>query len=150
MRPLPEIQAALKEHIAPEYLATRKQGGSELTYIPWHKAVELLDIHAPGWQWQITTLSVCGDRLVLIGRLTIPTAQGDLVREATGTELLDCGSYGDPSSNAESMAFRRAAAKFGLGLWLYDKATPAPATASSKPATSRPPGWTPKWERARA
>jgi hypothetical protein len=30
-------------------------------------------------------------------------------------------AYGDPSSNAESMAFRRAAARFGLCLNLYDK-----------------------------
>ncbi|QYO62305.1 hypothetical protein [Leptolyngbya sp. 7M] len=30
-------------------------------------------------------------------------------------------AYGDPSSNAESMAFRRAAARFGLGLYLYSK-----------------------------
>jgi hypothetical protein len=28
-------------------------------------------------------------------------------------------AYGDPSLNAESMAFRRAAAKHGLGLYLY-------------------------------
>jgi len=36
------------------------------------------------------------------------------------TELKEI-AYGDPSSNAESMAFRRAAARFGLGLYLYDK-----------------------------
>jgi hypothetical protein len=29
--------------------------------------------------------------------------------------------YGDPSSNAEGMALKRAAAKFGLGLYLYHK-----------------------------
>jgi hypothetical protein len=29
--------------------------------------------------------------------------------------------YGDPSSNAEAMALKRAAAKFGLGLYLYQK-----------------------------
>jgi hypothetical protein len=29
-------------------------------------------------------------------------------------------AYGDPSSNAESMAFRRACANFGLGLDLYE------------------------------
>jgi hypothetical protein len=53
----------------------------------------------------------------------------------TGTEMLkelakgkDTGelvsreiAYGDPSSNAESIVLRRAAAKFGLGLYLYDK-----------------------------
>jgi hypothetical protein len=69
--------------------------------------------------------------LFLTGRLTIPTAEGTLYREATGTEELKeinpkTGEirelvYGDPSSNSESMAFRRAAAKFGLGLYLYDK-----------------------------
>ncbi|MEO0759702.1 MAG: hypothetical protein AAFV85_27410 [Cyanobacteria bacterium J06634_6] len=62
--------------------------------------------------------------------MTIPTCEGNHYREATGTEALkrlsDDGSavelaYGDPSSNAESMAFRRAAARFGLGLYLYDK-----------------------------
>ena len=71
------------------------------------------------------------DRIFLTGRLTIPTAEGNIYREATGTEELkrtdkETGdilelAYGDPSSNAESMAFRRAAAKFGLGLYLYDK-----------------------------
>ncbi len=82
-------------------------------------------------------------------RITIHAAEGAFSREATGTELLkedkeiwlgekpnqyplkdDLGrvatesrdlAYGDPSSNAESMAFRRAAAKFGLGLYLYEK-----------------------------
>ena len=71
------------------------------------------------------------DRIFLTGRLTIPTAEGNVYREATGTEELkrtdrETGepielAYGDPSSNAESMALRRAAAKFGLGLYLYNK-----------------------------
>ena len=61
------------------------------------------------------------NRLFLVGRLTIPTCKGNIYREATGTEELACSSYGDPSSNAESMAFRRAAARFGLGLYLYKK-----------------------------
>jgi hypothetical protein len=52
---------------------------------------------------------------------------------ATGTELLEREvwnkekqvmelkelAYGDPSSNSESMALRRAAAKFGLARYLY-------------------------------
>ena len=36
-------------------------------------------------------------------------------------------SYGDSTSNAEAMAFKRAAAKFGVGIWLYDKDSSAPA-----------------------
>lgn len=72
-------------------------------------------------------MGMTSDRLFLVGRLTIQTSEGFVMRESTGTELLkrDGGeselAYGDPSSNAESMAFRRAAAKFGLGLYLYAK-----------------------------
>jgi hypothetical protein len=44
-----------------------------------------------------------------------------IYREATGIEDEETSSFGDTSSNAESMVLRRAAAKFGLGLYLYDK-----------------------------
>lgn len=85
-------------------------------------------------------------RLFLTYRLSLYAQEGIFFREATGTELLkeekalkaDYGktmrdeqgnalttigelAYGDPSSNAESMALRRTAAKFGLGLYLYSK-----------------------------
>jgi hypothetical protein len=53
--------------------------------------------------------------------LTVPTAEGPVYYEATGFETLETVGYGDPASNAESMALRRAAAKLGLGLYLYDK-----------------------------
>ena len=62
-----------------------------------------------------------GDRLFLVGRLTLVTAEGKVYQEATGTEELECNLFGDPSSNAESMALRRAAAKFGLALDLYKR-----------------------------
>jgi hypothetical protein len=41
--------------------------------------------------------------------------------EATGVELFDVKGYGDPVSNAASMALRRCAAHSGLCLSLYDK-----------------------------
>jgi len=118
---LAEIQAALSRQIPPAMVSTRRQGGATLTYIPWHVANRILDKYAPGWTWEICSTTTTSDRLFLVGRLSIPTSEGTVYREATGTELLICGSYGDPSSNAESMAFRRAAARFGLGLYLYEK-----------------------------
>lgn len=146
---LSQIHTALSRPLPATMLATRKQGGVTLAYIPWHVANRILDKYAPGWTWEIRDLKTTGDRLFLTGRLTIPTAEGNIYREATGTELLkdekevwigekpnrqklkdDLGrpvtesrelAYGDPSSNAESMAFRRAAARFGLGLYLYEK-----------------------------
>jgi hypothetical protein len=54
-------------------------------------------------------------------RITIPYLEGAVFREATGTEDEELRGYGDPSSNAEAMALKRAAAKFGLGLYLYQK-----------------------------
>lgn len=97
------------------------KSGFKVDYIPWHKAINALNKYCPGWHWEITKVQPIGDHLVIVGRLTIETADGTVYREATGTERLDCSDYGDPSSNAESMALRRAAAKFGLGLYLYDK-----------------------------
>lgn len=123
-----QIQEALSRTLPAQLLSTRRQGGREIPYLAWHAAVKILDKYAPGWSWEICRMGMTGDRLFLVGRLTVPTSEGHFCREATGTELLkrDDGegeltelAYGDPSSNAESMAFRRAAAKFGLGLYLY-------------------------------
>ena len=63
---------------------------------------------------------VIGDRLCLTVQITIEAAEGSFTRSATGSETLDTDSYGDFQSNAESMAFRRAAARFGVGLHLYE------------------------------
>ena len=60
-------------------------------------------------------------RVFVVYEITVPTRHGDVVRQATGTEELEMSGYGDPTSNAESMAFRRACARFGLGLYLYGK-----------------------------
>ena len=111
-------------------LTANKGGG---VYYPWYNCVRILNKFAPGWRWEIRDMSTAGNRLFLVGRLTLVMAEGEVYREATGTELLlqerfDTDSkehyladlaYGDPSSNAESMAFRRACAKFYLGLEFY-------------------------------
>lgn len=116
-----QIETALSRPLPPSLLSKRKQGGKELTYIPWYEVNRILTKYAPGWNWTIDRVQTTDKQLFLYGTLTIPTADGMVARSATGTEDLSCGSYGDPSSNAESMAFRRAAARFGLGLYLYDK-----------------------------
>lgn len=143
---LSQIQAALSRPLPKSVLASRRQGGAVLFYIPWYTANRILDKYAPGWTWEIRSIELSGERLFLVGRLTIPTVEGNVYREATGTEVLkelkpikdregnlfrdDYDrpltdlvelAYGDPSSNAESQAFRRAAARFGLGLYLYEK-----------------------------
>lgn len=145
-----QITDKLKRELPDSITETRKQGKSKLTYVPWYRVVVILDKYCPGWQWEVKSVQTSGNYLFLIGRLTIPTANGPITREATGYEKLEEErpikitdaegnestlknewgmpvtqleplAYGDPSSNAESMALRRAASKFRLGLYLYDK-----------------------------
>ena len=120
-RPIVDILADLSKPIPPRYLATRKQGGTILTYLPWHTCCKLLDRCAPGWDYSVSNITTTSDRIFVTVKLTIRAEEGDISRDASGTEMLNCGSYGDPSSNAESMALRRAAAKYGLARYLYEK-----------------------------
>lgn len=137
LEPLPaaEIIEYLSRRLPDKLLEKKKVGNTQITFLSWKYIPPILDKYARGWCWEITHLQSTSDRIFLVGRLTIPTADGLVWREATGTECLKetktdkvTGeviereiAYGDPSSNAESMAFRRACAKFGLGLYLYSK-----------------------------
>jgi hypothetical protein len=130
-----EIIKMLSRKLPDSLLETKTLKGTKITFLSWKYIPPILDKYARGWSWEITHLQTTSDRIFLVGRLTIPTADGLVWREATGTEMLKevktdklTGemiereiAYGDPSSNAESMAFRRACAKFGLGLYLYKK-----------------------------
>ena len=118
---LSQIEEILSRPLPKNLLRTKEIKGNKITYIPWYAANRILSKYCLGWTWEIVNVQSTNDRIFLVGRLTIPTSEGNVYREASGTESLNCSSYGDPSSNAESMAFRRCCAKFGLGLYLYDK-----------------------------
>ncbi len=123
----------------PDMFATVTEHGESITYIPWHKCIEALDAVCPGYDYQIlasdlhvadmpaTTGSSARaarpgfGRVRTLIRLTIPTSDGAIVRDGQGYEPWEKEFYGDPYSNSEAMALRRALAKFGLGLSLYDK-----------------------------
>lgn len=121
LRSINEIVNDLHKPIHQRHLKTRRQGGKELTYIAWYDAAKYLDLYAPGWSYEVRQVQQVAGKIVLTIRLTIPCAEGIVYREATGCEDEDTDSYGDPFSNSESMALRRAAAKFGLGQHLYQK-----------------------------
>ena len=120
-RSIREIVKDLSKPIAQKHLRKRRQGGREILYLAWHDAVKYLDHFAPGWCYEIRSIDSIGGKLILTIRLSIPSLEGIVFREATGQEDEELESYGNSSSNAESMALRRAAAKFGLGLYLYDQ-----------------------------
>ncbi len=120
-RSIREIITDLSKPIHPKHLKTRKQSGKDLTFIPWYLAVKYLDHFAPGWNYEVRAMTQVGDAVAITVRITIPCLEGLVYREATGYEPLEVKGWGDPMSNSESMALRRAAAKFGLGIYLYDK-----------------------------
>lgn len=121
-RSIKDIIADLSKPVNPRRLKQRTQGGRTLDYIPWYQAVRYLDRYAPGWRYEIRSVSEVGDNLVMTVRITIPCCEGAVWREASSLEKIeDPKRYGDAATNAESAALRRAAAKFGLCLNLYDK-----------------------------
>src|SRR5215510_7333557 len=114
-RSIKDIIAGLSKPLAKRHLKTRRQGGAELTYIEWHTAVKYLDFHAPGWSYSVRGVQLVGNLVTVIASISIPCLEGVITREATGCEEADSKGYGDSVSNAEAMALKRAAAKFGLG-----------------------------------
>lgn len=120
-RSIRDIVRDLSKPVAKRHLRKRKQGGKDIGYISWHDAIKYLDHYAPGWSYEIRSIDSVGGKLILTVRLSVLSAEGIIYREATGQEDEDKENYGDSSSNAESMALRRAASKFGLGLYLYDQ-----------------------------
>lgn len=95
-----------------------------IPYIPWFNICRIADNLGIMWDWSIESMTFHEDRIYLIGKLTIHCDDGIIQTMATATEELNCGSFGDPSSNAEAMALRRCFAKVGLArqLWAKDEA----------------------------
>lgn len=121
LRSIEDIEADLRKPISKSRIRKRKQGGTEIEYIAWHDAVKLMSWYAAGWSYEVRSLTSISGKIVIVVRVTIPTINGDVFREATGQENDEDVKYGDPTSNAESMALRRAFAKFGLAIELYNK-----------------------------
>ncbi len=121
LRSIKDIVRDLSKPVNPQRLKQRQQGGRTLDYLPWYQAVRYLDNYAPGWRYEIRSVNQVGENLVMTVRITVVCAEGEVWREASALEPIKGSGYGDCAVNAESAALRRAAAKFGLCLALYDK-----------------------------
>lgn len=120
-RPWDEISEDLHEDVPPRLVEQKKRGGNKIDFVPWYRVQRLLQFYTNGyWNYEVVDREIIKDRLCLTVQITIESEDGAMIRQATGSETLDTDSYGDFQSNAESMAFRRAAARFGLGLHLYN------------------------------
>ena len=120
MRTVVETLAELQRPIDPRHHRTRRQGGKELTYVPWSTLVRHLQHRAPGYCWELKSVAQVGEWVTVVGRLTVPTSDGVLTYENVSSERLDGGSFAPPVETAASSCLRRCCALAGLGLELWE------------------------------
>ncbi|KAK7263823.1 hypothetical protein RJT34_31420 [Clitoria ternatea] len=121
-RPLSEILKEVNKKVPDSLVKTRlEKDGFSVRYIPWHVVNRILNLHAPEWSGEVRNViySPHANSVSVVYRVTLYGTDAEIFRESTGTASLDDTSYGDPVQKAEAMAFRRACARFGLGLHLY-------------------------------
>lgn len=138
-RTLHEIIGDLSRPLNERFLKTKVKGGRSITIFTWITTQKFLDLYAPGWSGR-ATLTYSAERVGCAYELCIPTSDAGLVcRAATGDDSEDDDEtpefetaddrkkwereqgqrqYGTPTTRAEGQAFKRAAARFGFGLYL--------------------------------
>lgn len=115
------LNNALSTVVSAKHIHEKQAGGSKIKFVPHYHVKNYLDFIVKLWEWEITKLVIGPKRIYLVGKLTIYGCDGKLSRDATACEDLECSSYGDPSSNAEAMALRRAAMAFGFCRTMWGK-----------------------------
>jgi hypothetical protein len=161
LRSIRAIVADLSRPLPEECVASIERDGQQIPFLHWYDVTMLLNTYAPGWhgaivdkmewsreelvkqrvqrdgKWQhvleLATVHVC----TVTYRLSIPCLEGIVTREQTGRESAITIAYGDWSSNATAMAFTRAAAMFGVGMWLRDKTEKPTSAALRRHLTSQ-------------
>lgn len=141
-----EVLNRIRQPVPRSMLMAKSKGGTKLVFVPWYRAVELMDERAPGWSYEVREVGELAGKVFLVVRVTIQCDDGVIFREATGNEAEDLDTYGDPFSNAEGMALRRALAKFGLALYVYDKDRRGTIQERGYPALLAGPGHAPMIE----
>lgn len=121
-KPLSEILKELNKRVPDSLVKVlRSENDFSIKYVPWHVMNRILNLHAPEWSGEVRSITYSGDAksVSVVYRVTLYGTDAEIYRESTGTASVDDTSYGDPVQKAEAMAFRRACARFGLGLHLY-------------------------------
>ncbi|KAH7424913.1 hypothetical protein KP509_11G031300 [Ceratopteris richardii] len=120
IRPLAEILRDLNKKV-PDQALVNKPGSVEEKQIPWYQANRMLSFYAPGWCGEVRDIKFSSDAklVTVIYRVTIRGADGEAFREASGTVSTLNTDGEDATQQAEQMAFVRACARFGLGLYLH-------------------------------
>ncbi|RWW09658.1 hypothetical protein GW17_00026838 [Ensete ventricosum] len=80
----------------------------------------MLSFFAPGWCGEVRDVIFSDNgNVTVVYRVTIRGSDGVAHRESTGTVSMSDGQFKDPVAAAEELAFCKACARFGFGLYLY-------------------------------
>lgn len=80
----------------------------------------MLSFYAPGWCGEIRDVIFSDNgNVTVVYRVIVRGSDGEAYRESTGTVSSGNDHMVDPVAAAEEIAFCRACARFGLGLYLY-------------------------------
>jgi len=114
------IAATLGSPIDERHRRVLQKGNTELSYYSWACLCKCMHHRAPGWSFELREVKVLADQVVVVGRLTIPCADGQLTYDAVSSEALDSGGFAPIFESVASSCFRRACAlaNLGLNLWL--------------------------------
>ncbi|XP_076950578.1 DNA repair RAD52-like protein 2, chloroplastic [Bidens hawaiensis] len=124
-RPLAEILRDLNKRIPDNVVLVNQphhhhDGSQSSTFIPWYHANRMLSFYAPGWCGEIRDVIFSDSGSVtVVYRVTVRGSDGEAHRESTGTVPAGNDQTVDPVAAAEELAFCKACARFGLGLYLY-------------------------------
>ncbi|XVF14643.1 hypothetical protein REPUB_Repub09cG0078900 [Reevesia pubescens] len=123
-RPLVEILRDLNKRIPDNIIKpapnSSSSSSSSSTFLPWYHANRMLSFYAPGWCGEVRDVIFADNgTITVVYRLTIRGSDGEAHRESTGTVSSSDINIADPVAAAEEIAFCRACARFGLGLYLY-------------------------------
>ncbi|VVA98847.1 unnamed protein product [Arabis nemorensis] len=121
-RPLIEILRDLNKKIPDNIVKGHDPRSSAASsgFIPWYHANRMLSFYAPGWCGEVRDVIFSENgNVTVVYRLTIRGSDGEAHRESTGTVTTTDDQIEDPVAAAEEIAFCRACARFGLGLYLY-------------------------------
>ena len=113
--------ADLHKPLPDEYNSSKSLKGEKILYLDWHTANMILDYVAPNWEISMDYGQI-GDRGIVKAKITLHCEDGSFSRESIGSDNTEDEYFGGFMPDAESQAMRRTAARFGLGLYLYDKA----------------------------
>lgn len=126
-----KVVEALSEPFPAEALEVKTLKGQDIRYVSWPWYVRRLNEVTPNWSMSEPVLKEVGGKLVVGISLTI----NGVTRWNYGDEELERDSYGTPVVNGFAQAFKRTAAMFGVGLYLYD----SDAAKRAQKSAPRPP-----------